>query len=84
MLAAARAGGAGGAAAAPKAPASAPAVKAKPDAAPAQEVPVADESIAEATPAKEAGAPAGKIRRVDKSGMSIDDILAYCRQHDSK
>ena len=76
MLAAARAGGAVGAA-----PAEA---TTQPEAAPAEEV-AAAEPVVEAPAASEVAAPSGKtIQRVDKSGMSIDDILAYCRQHDAK
>jgi len=77
MLAAARAGSAAGLVPA----------KAKSEAAPAaaqvEETP-AKEPAAEAPPAA-AAAPSGKtVTRVDKSGMSIDDILAYCREHDAK
>lgn len=80
MLAAARAGGSAGAAAAPappKAAASAPVKEGEPEAsAPA--------------PVKKpfAGEPAsagGKMtERIDKSQMSIDDMVAWCRQHDTK
>jgi hypothetical protein len=45
----------------------------------------AAEPAAEAPPTGAAPAAGEKtIQRVDKSGMSIDDILAYCRQHDAK
>jgi hypothetical protein len=77
MIAAARAGGAGAQTQAEKKP--------------VEELP-SDETVAEAPapaaqpPGKPAGEPAsaGGVTRVDKSGMSIDDILAYCRQHDAK
>jgi hypothetical protein len=76
MLAAARAGGDVGAA-----PAEA---TTQPEAAPAEEV-AAAAPVVETPADSEVAAPSGKtIRRVDKSGMSIDDIIAYCRQHDAK
>jgi hypothetical protein len=74
MLAAARAGGASGSAtAAPKAPA-----------APAAPMEEAEEAAAPApAPAKQAAA-AKSIEKVDKSKMTIDEIVAWCRQHDAK
>lgn len=75
MLAAARAGGAPGTAP--------PTAKATTAPAPANQE--AEEPAAEASPVAEPVAASGKtVERVDKSGMSIDDILAYCRQHDAK
>lgn len=71
MLAAARGGSAAKAAPAP----------------PQAEEEVAETPVAKATPAKAAasGAPAtGEVRPVDKSKMSIDDMIAYCREHDAK
>jgi hypothetical protein len=67
MLAAARAGG-GGAAAAPAAEEAA-------EEAPAEAAPVAK-------PAK-AAAPKPAGGRVDRSTMSVADMIAYCRQHDA-
>jgi hypothetical protein len=69
MLAAARAGGALGAA-----PAAAPN-------APAEEPAAA--SAPKAAP-KVAAAPAKSGEKVDKSKMSIDDMVAWCREHDTK
>jgi hypothetical protein len=74
MLAAARAGTAGSA--------TTPAPKVRPAVAPVQEQAVSEEPVAEAAPTGEVAA--GRIQRVDKSKMSIDDILVYCRQHDAK
>jgi hypothetical protein len=79
MLAAARAGGAGGATA-----------KATPAAAPAKQIEPEEEPAAEAKPQATAAPSAkpeagpGEIERVDKSGMSIDQMVAYCRAHDGK
>jgi hypothetical protein len=76
MLSAARAGGAAGLVPA----------KAKSEAAPAaSQVEETPEEPAAEAPTAAASAPSGKtVTRVDKSGMSIDEILAYCRQHDAK
>jgi hypothetical protein len=72
MLAAARSGGAAGAApAAPKAAASAPAEE-------------AEEAPAPAPVKKAAPAAAKSTEKVDKSKMSIDDMIAWCREHDTK
>jgi hypothetical protein len=71
MLAAARAGGAPGAA--PAAP--------KP-VAPAEEVQEAAAPVQE--PAKKATPAAKSGEKVDKSKMTIDDIIAWCRAHDAK
>jgi hypothetical protein len=85
MLAAARAGGAGGATAAP-----APAAKPKAPAAPAAEEATAaeEEAMEEAAveaPAAAVPTPAAKSsEKIDKSKMSIEDMLAWCRQHDAK
>lgn len=73
-IAAARAGGAPPAAAAPPQPAPSPAEEAAP---PAAEVAV------KAAPAKPAATPKSS-EKVDKSKMSIDDMVAWCRQHDNK
>ena len=72
MLAAARSGGAAGAApAVPKAAASAPVEEAEESPTPA--------------PAKKATPVAAKsTEKVDKSKMSIDDMVAWCREHDAK
>jgi hypothetical protein len=79
MIAAAPPGGAGGAAAA--APeAKAPAVKPQAETEPQEE---AEEAAA--SPAAKAPPPAAKsTEKIDKSKMSIDDIIAWCREHDSK
>jgi hypothetical protein len=51
------------------------------------ETPVEEQPVAAAPVAKSA-APAepasGEIKRVDKSKMSIEEMLAYCREHDAK
>jgi len=76
MLAAARAGGAAGAAkSAPTQPTA--------DEAPAEQEPVAAAPVAKA---ETTAAPpsSGEIKRVDKSKMSIADMLVYCREHDAK
>ena len=71
MLAAARAEKSGDSAAAP---------------APAEEAPAAAEP--EPTPEPEAEAPAapdsGGVVKVDRSSMSIADMLAYCREKDAQ
>jgi hypothetical protein len=70
MLAAARSGGAAGAAPA--------AAKAAALAAPAEEAPAP-------VPAKKAASAVAKAtEKVDKSKMSIDDMVAWCREHDAK
>jgi hypothetical protein len=72
MIAAAKAGGAAGTApAAPKAAA-----------APAEEA--AEEAPAPAPAKKAAPAAATSSERIDKSKMSIDDMINWCREHDSK
>jgi hypothetical protein len=73
MLAAARAGGSAGAA--PAAP------KAAVPAAPTEE---AEEAAAPAPAKKAAPAAAKSTEKVDKSKMSIDDMIAWCREHDTK
>jgi hypothetical protein len=83
MLAAARAGGAGGAAAKPQA-LPPPVAKAQAEAAPTQEAPPVEEAAAEAVPVSEPAPAVTSVKRVDKSNMSIDDIVAWCRQHDAK
>jgi hypothetical protein len=76
MLAAARAGGAAG-----SAPAK-PAAPAKPKPPPE---PVAEEEEAPAAPVVEKKAPTPKSsEKIDKSKMSIDDMIAWCREHDAK
>jgi hypothetical protein len=74
MIAAARAGGTPGtSAAAPKPAEAAPS-------APAEAVEAAPEQ-----PAKKAEpAVAKSTEKIDKSKMSIDDMIAWCREHDSK
>jgi hypothetical protein len=45
-------------------------------------------AVAEAAPPAPkpapAAAPSGEVKSVDKSGMSIDDMIAYCRTHDAQ
>jgi len=86
IIAAARASGAGGASPAdPKAHSAETKTK-------AVARPVAEEgTAAESAPVSEKPAAADhatvvveRPKRVDKSNMSIDDIIAYCRQHDAK
>jgi hypothetical protein len=67
-----------------KAEAAPEATETQAEAAPIQEETVAEQPLAEAPPSAETSAAEKTIQRVDKSGMSIDDILAYCRQHDAK
>lgn len=74
MLAAAR----GGAAAAPAAKSEPAAPKAEAPAAPKAETPAPKE-----TPAAEAGSPDG-IVKIDRSGMSVAEMLAYCRKKDAE
>jgi hypothetical protein len=68
MIAAAKAGGAGG-----SAPAAAP---------PAEEA--TEEALAPAPAKKAAPAAAKSTERIDKSKMSIDDMINWCREHDTK
>jgi hypothetical protein len=87
MLAAARAGGAAGSGTVPpRANEAAPvAAKAKAEAPPADVESAAEEAVTESPPAAEAIPTTGDtIRPVDKSNMSVDEIVAYCRQHDAK
>jgi hypothetical protein len=70
ILAAAR----GKASAAPAAPAAAEPAK------PAAAKPEPPAAAAPATPASTAGG----VVRVDKSGMSVEQMIAYCREHDAK
>lgn len=72
MLAAARANK-------PEEAAAAPAAE-KPAAPPAAEKPAAPPAASAPAPAPESGAP----KRVDKSTMSVDDMIAYCRKTDAK
>jgi hypothetical protein len=76
MIAAARTGGAAGAA---------PPAKPQAEPAPPQE-PEAEEVAAAPTPAPKvtASIPPKATEKIDKSKMSIDEILAWCRQHDAK
>jgi hypothetical protein len=72
MIAAAKGGGA-------------PAAKGEP-AAPAQEAPAPGPSVPEPVakaPAAEATSPGGVVK-IDKSGMSIDAMVAYCREKDAE
>ena len=39
--------------------------------------------VAKVAPAPAVAAASGKVRPVDKSKMSIDDMVAYCREHDA-
>jgi hypothetical protein len=73
MLAAARGGAA---------PAAQP-TPAKAAAAPAKAAPPAEEPAIE-EPVAAAPSASGEVKRVDKSKMSIDDMIAYCREHDAK
>jgi hypothetical protein len=75
MLAAARSGGAAGSA--PATPAAAP--KPKADAPPPQEE-AADEPAVQSAPATKAKSS----EKVDKSKMTIDDMIAWCRERDAK
>ncbi|MFO0790892.1 MAG: hypothetical protein U0805_15650 [Pirellulales bacterium] len=89
MLAAARAGGKPGATpAAPPAKAAPPAAaeQAELEHSPAPETPQALKEAAPTPPpaAKAQAAAAKSTERIDKSKMSIDDMLAWCRQHDTK
>jgi hypothetical protein len=72
MLAAARAGGAG--------------IEKPPAVAPKAAEPETAEEPAEAPAAAPAATPtaSGEIKPVDKSKMTIEQIIAYCREHDSK
>jgi hypothetical protein len=74
MLAAARAGGAAG-----SAPAPTPGAPAKP--APVEEARVTT-SVPAPVAATAAKAPSGET--VDRSKMTVDQMLAWCRQHDTK
>ncbi len=69
MLAAARGG-------APKGEAASAAVESAPEAEPEPESPPPEPQAAEAAP------PSGEIVKVDKSKMSIAEMVAYCREHD--
>jgi hypothetical protein len=54
---------------------------------PAEEVAPAAEEAEVEEPAVETPAPAPTAKsteKIDKSKMSIDDMLAWCRQHDAK
>jgi hypothetical protein len=76
MLAAARAGGAAGAAKAQAKP--------EPSTQPPPAPPVPDGAAALAAVAPAEIAPPKASEKIDRSKMSIDDILAWCRQHDAK
>jgi hypothetical protein len=70
MLAAARAGGAG--------------IEQPPAASPkAAEPEAAEEPAAESAAPAAAPAATGEIKRVDKSKMTIEQMIAYCREHDA-
>jgi hypothetical protein len=75
MLAAARAGGAG--VEKPATPAAASPTE------PAAEVEAAEPAPVTA-PASAANSESGEIKPVDKSKMTIDQMVAYCREHDLK
>jgi len=76
MLAAARGQGAAPAASAPAAPQATTAPVAKPAVA-------APTTPAQAAPAQ-AAAPTGEIKKIDRSKMSVAEMLAYARQADTK
>ena len=76
MLAAARVGGAAGATKA------APEAKAQAEAAPAEEEAEVETAPVAVKPKAAAAAKSGE--KIDKSKMSIDDMLAWCRAHDTK
>jgi pyruvate/2-oxoglutarate dehydrogenase complex dihydrolipoamide acyltransferase (E2) component len=59
----------------------APAAKAEAPA-PAQEAPAPAPAPVAKTPAAEAASPGGVVK-IDKSGMSIDAMVAYCREKDA-
>jgi hypothetical protein len=65
-----------------KATAAAPAAPASP-VAPAPPAASAPKAPAPPAPAPAAPATAGGVVRVDKSAMSVDQMIAYCRQHDA-
>ena len=77
MIAAAKAGGATGSAPAKPAAKAAPATKPKVEAASPQEE-------VEKAPAPPKAAPAKSSERIDKSKMSIDEMISWCREHDAK
>lgn len=76
MLAAARTGGPAGTKASPAKP--------QPEQAPVVTPAVEKVSEVKVTPAAAPAPASGKVKRVDKSKMSIDEIIAYCREHDAK
>ncbi len=87
MLAAARAGGSAGTAPPPAPPKAAPAARAEQVEQEHSPSPETLPALQAATPSKLAGEPAPggkKSDRLDKSKMSIDDMVAWCRQHDTK
>jgi hypothetical protein len=86
MLAAARAGGAAGVVQAKVQSVSKPA-PASAEEAPEEATPVvaaAPEEEKETEPVATAPAPMKSTERMDKSKMSIDDMVAWCRAHDTK
>lgn len=85
MLAAARAGGTAGTAPPPAPPKAAPSARAEEVEQEHSPSPGTPPALEAAVPSKLAAAPAGgKTERIDKSKMSIDDMVAWCRQHDTK
>jgi hypothetical protein len=80
MIAAAKAGGAAGAAPAAKAPPTSPVEEP-----PAEESPAEAEVVASTPSAKGAPKPAtASSEKLDKSKMTIDQMVAWCRDHDTK
>jgi hypothetical protein len=83
MLAAARAGGADGGAKTP--PAARKEAESAPDPEPEPEAAVADEPVVEsAAPAPSRVTTATSSEKIDKSKMSTDDMINWCRAHDTK
>jgi hypothetical protein len=76
ILAAARAGKA--------APAPEPEAPPQAEPAPAAQESSPESEVAEALAVEEESVPAKSTEKVDKSKMTIDDILAWCREHDAK
>ena len=65
-----------------KATKSKPAVEAAPPAPEPTPEPV-PEPVVEATPASESSA-SSSVEKVDRSSMSVEQMIAYCREHDTK
>ena len=87
MIAAARAGGAAGVVQAKVQSESPPAAPDAPVESPPapQEAPAEEAAVVKPAPGGEPASAGGKsTEKVDKSNMTIDDIIAWCRQHDAK